>query len=302
MAFSMDAPPQHVSQITAPVSTGKLQIYDGNNYARKVFATDTSGLGIRRLFVDIYYNPDPCIVIFDGKGAKEERRKIFPEYKAQRPPAPDGFYRVLDFWKELLAHTHAIKIEVPHREADDSIAKIARGTSVPVEIRSTDGDYYALVNELVSAPGTEIAGISPEDVRLYKTLVGDNSDNVKGISKFGPKGFFELTRQTKDEIISFLNGEIEWTSCLKTDRLNNWVTENTPLLKSYWQVVGFLSVSDQSFAQGLSVGSRDLALAESKLDSVNQGVRSTGRSWADMLVAAGMPAQTPGFRSGVPKL
>lgn len=259
-----------------------LVVYDGNNYARKVFETDTSGLGARRLFVDIAYNVTPTIVVFDGMNSKAKRRELYPGYKAQRPPTPDGFYRLLGFWKELLMHTHAVVMEVPGYEADDVIAAVAQGITSPMQIKSTDRDYLALCNEHVSVVGASMEGIPPNEIRLYKTLIGDTSDNVKGLVGFGPKEWLKLTPSMKDEIINFLKGNIEWTYPLARDSLNSWVEKNTPLLRAYWQVVGFMPVAAEDISKGTQIGVNNTPLAESKLEDVAQGSSSIGTKVASL--------------------
>lgn len=253
-----------------------LLVYDGNNYARKTFETDTTGLGIRRLFTDVYHNPTPSIVVFDGKNSKDKRREIYPGYKAQRPPAPDGFYRVLDFWKELLMHTHAVSIEVPGYEADDVIGKLADDATSPMTIWSTDRDYLAKCNEFVKVPQATLGDLPANEVRLYKTLVGDTTDNVKGLVGFGPKNWRLLSDQDKAHITAFLEGETPWPEIQIRDSLNLKAQQNAELLRAYWKVVGFLPIENSVIQSHMKIGSRNLALAESKLEGIHQGASSTG--------------------------
>lgn len=252
-----------------------IDIYDTNNFVRKIFEKAT-GNPLRQMVSDAYYNTHPSIYVFDGKGAKLKRREIFPGYKGQRPPAPDNFYHLLNFFKELLHHTRAVIIEVEGYEADDVIGHIADRATRKTEIKSTDADYLAKCNDLVSAPLSQagsLAHIPACDIRLYKTVVGDNSDNVKGIRLFGKKSWEQMTEQGKDMFRAWLEdeGELEplhFLSDLCRQSHLDWCLENKALLQSYWNVVGFLPMSPELVASGMTVGKPDWMLIDSKLKDI----------------------------------
>lgn len=253
-------------------------VVDGNNYARILFEADTSGQAVRRLFTDIAYNNRPTIVVFDGKNAKAARRAIFPGYKVGRLPAPDQFYRVMDFWQELLTHTHAIQIKVEGFEGDDVIHHLAHNTDGPLEIDSTDGDFCAFTNERVTQPkAPALKSLRPQDVRLYKTLVGDTSDKIPGIKNFGPKGFESLTELVKTNIIGFLEGTGPWLNHLSRDSHNEWAYQNPELLRAFWKVAGFLPMRADQISANMTFGKVNLSLGHSKLDEVSSTTSSSPR-------------------------
>lgn len=256
----------------------KLHIFDSNNWVRRVHETDYSGLALRNLFTDAYHNPDPVIYVFDGKDAKAGRRAIYPEYKANRTPAPDAFYAVMDTFKKLLAHTNKLMIEIPGYEADDVIAHLVRSDdSLPVMIHSNDADYLALCNERVTMTdvSAKFKDLSRADTRLYKTLVGDPSDNIKGIAKFGPKAFEALSEDQKfawrvlldkEYLLQGTNAELLGL----TKSQWGWTEKNFPTLVAYWRIINFIDVPLELIATHTRSGKPDLAAANALLRSVMQ--------------------------------
>lgn len=267
-------------------------VVDGNNYARILFEAETSGNAIRRLYTDIAYNNRPTIVVFDGKNAKAARRAIFPGYKVGRLPAPDQFYRILDFWSELLMHTHAIQIKVDGFEGDDVIHHLAHNTDGPLEIDSTDGDFCAFTSERVIQPkAPALKSLRPQDVRLYKALVGDTSDKIPGVKNFGPGGWLLLTEVVKTNIIDFLEGTGPWLNHLPRESHNEWAYRNSDLLRSFWKVAGFLPMQPEHISKNMIFGKPQPQVAMAKLDDL-----STASSQAPKLM------QVPAFKTVSGKL
>lgn len=260
----------------------KLHIVDANNWIRKVYEKDSTGLPLRNLFAMANDTTDPMIYVFDGKGAKAPRRAIFPDYKEGRTPAPDAFYTTLELMKLLVTKTNKLMICVPGYEADDVIAHIVGGrkpTDPPIEIRSNDADYLALLCEgvTVTEPSTKFKDVAYRDVRLYKTLCGDGSDNISGIKGFAGGTFAKLTEEQKNTWIGLLTGyddtlildDLEKELGLKKAQVI-WVRENFALLKAFWQVVGFIPMTDALIALHTVVGNSSRIEAEAILGTVFQ--------------------------------
>ena len=168
--------------------------------------------------------PTHIVVVFDGEH-ENDRAEILPEYKANRidyseisdnenPFSQLGFiYDALDFMG--IKHFEADTLE-----ADDVIAgyAITYKKEMQIVISSFDSDFFQLVDENVSVLryrgdktvicGAEYIqerfGISPNHYADFKSLTGDNSDNIKGAEKVGVKTAAALIKQfgSLDNIIS----------------------------------------------------------------------------------------------------
>ncbi|WCD44187.1 DNA polymerase I [Xylophilus phage Lumi] len=245
------------------------RLIDGNNKARRQFEANP-GTALRTLFDEAYWCPAPQIWVFDGTNSKAVRRKIYPDYKANRPPATDGFYRTLDFFKELLMHAPVIMIQVPEVEADDVIATMAKTSEDPVEIHSNDGDYNALESDLVKVIGTTKDGTDPTEVRLMKTLWKDGSDNLKGIHNFGEKAWLSMTPEFKADMLAWILEQGEFPAHHFTTKLckpvhAEWCQQNAALLRAYWKVAGFIDVPQDIISKHMTFGKANAKIADAKL-------------------------------------
>lgn len=186
--------------------------------------------------------PTHAVALFDGQH-KNFRSELNAEYKANRPDysaaceEDDSFsqqlsdvYAALDYLK--IRHT-----EIAEFETDDAISSyaITYGTDMQVVILSSDSDFFQLVNGNVAVLRyrgnmTMIYdceyirnkfGISPNQYADYKSLTGDNSDNIKGAEKIGPKTAARLLREfgTLDAILENFN-RIQKTS-IQTSIMQN---------------------------------------------------------------------------------
>jgi DNA polymerase-1 len=165
--------------------------------------------------------PTRTIIVFDGKGGSNRRRKIFPEYKAGRKMSlrlnrTDGISltradehkmmiaqlnRVIEYLELLpLTITTAENIE-----ADDVIGYSAKHVfKDKVTIMSTDKDFLQLVDDRISVWSPtkkkmydqekilEEYGISSTNFLLFRTMDGDKSDGIPGIKGAGIKTLLKL--------------------------------------------------------------------------------------------------------------
>ena len=160
-------------------------------------------------------NPTRVIVVYDGQGGSQRRRKIHPEYKANRKPGK----RITrwDAFKNATEEKDAMKIQfsrlieyldflpinvisIDKIEADDTIAYIAHTLlDEDVTILSADQDFLQLVDERITVwsptkkkfytPRMVEAdyGVPAHNFLMYKVLMGDKSDNIEGVKGLGPK-------------------------------------------------------------------------------------------------------------------
>jgi len=142
---------------------------------------------------------DLNIAVWDGS-LSERRLKICPEYKANRPVRSPEEYEEIQNQKEILndmlALTNVVTIHIPDVEADDIIASFVMSTYSRIQncIISSDSDFYQLLyNDSVSIwdhikkkfVKKEDLPVPPEHYSLYKSLIGDSSDNIKGVKGVG---------------------------------------------------------------------------------------------------------------------
>jgi len=152
---------------------------------------------------------DYVAVVFDT-ARKTFRSRIYPEYKAHRPPPPDDLIPQFALVREAADALSIPRVEMDDVEADDLIAayaKLARHKGMEVVILSSDKDLMQLIGDGVRlhdpmkdrAIGPreveEKFGVGPERVRDVLALIGDASDNVPGVPGIGPKTAAELIGQ-----------------------------------------------------------------------------------------------------------
>jgi DNA polymerase-1 len=151
-------------------------------------------------------------VIFDA--ARETfRNKIYPEYKAHRPPPPEELIPQFALIRDAVRAFNVPAIEMPGFEADDLIAtyaRQARETGSDVLIVSSDKDLMQLVGPGVSmldplknrpigpAEVFEKFGVPPEKVIDVQALAGDAVDNVPGVPGIGVKTAAQLIGEYGD--------------------------------------------------------------------------------------------------------
>ncbi|WPB54017.1 5'-3' exonuclease [Metamycoplasma equirhinis] len=147
------------------------------------------------------YKPNYIYVAFDSH-IKTFRHEIFDGYKAGRQKAPREFYLQLDLIQKLLSALNIQNQYCDGYEADDIVAKAKINyTNVNVLIFSADQDLNQLIDKrtaiikkingemklITDFNFNEYYDFNPDQVIDYKALVGDNSDNFKGVPGIGPK-------------------------------------------------------------------------------------------------------------------
>lgn len=155
--------------------------------------------------------PANLAVIWDG-GLNEERLKLVPNYKAQRPEMPEDLSSQIGAVQEYLAAAGIVSLQADGVEADDWIATLAVSAAhggVDVVIASSDKDFYQLVSseigQLNPADKTEKiwtaedvmnkTGVKPGQIVDWLSLMGDAVDNIPGVPGVGPKTASELMSQ-----------------------------------------------------------------------------------------------------------
>ncbi len=147
------------------------------------------------------YKADYAACIFDAKG-KTFRDDLYPEYKGDRPPMPDDLAVQTGPIHEAIRAMGWPVIAAPGVEADDviaTLADLAARSDIHTIISTGDKDLAQLVNSHITLVNTMTGekldeagvlakfGVRPERIVDYLMLIGDNVDNVPGVTKVGPK-------------------------------------------------------------------------------------------------------------------
>ena len=145
--------------------------------------------------------PTHLAVIFDHS-EKTFRNKLYDQYKAHRPPAPEDLVPQFPLVREATRAFGVPSLELAGYEADDLIAAYAckvRDAGGEVTIVSSDKDLMQLVGPRVSMLDTmknlkighdqvvEKFGVPPNKVVDVQALCGDSVDNVPGAPGIGIK-------------------------------------------------------------------------------------------------------------------
>lgn len=248
-----------------------IHIFDCNNWVRRQFEVDPTGLAIRNLFEDAYRSPDPHIYVFDGFNSRAKRKALYPEYKEGRQKGSDNFYLTLNLFKELILLTGKLSLEIREWEADDIIAHIikTRSPNSTYKIYSTDKDFAPLASDEVQVTCNSIKDTSPQDVRLYKTLVKDTTDNIPGIAGFGDGAWAKLTEQDRNGWRDFLDEKTQvYPMTGLTNKAATWTALNYPMLRVWWKIVDFIPMDDDLIKQNLKIGTPNYELANQKLKAL----------------------------------
>src|SRR5436190_6033299 len=168
--------------------------------------------------------PTHLAIVFD-KSEVTFRNKLYPDYKAHRPPAPDDLIPQFGLIRDAVRAFDLPCLEQGGFEADDLIATYARLASeqgATTTIVSSDKDLMQLVTDKVVMYDTmkdrrigipeviEKFGVPPEKVVEVQALAGDSTDNVPGVPGIGIKTAAQLIVEYGDlEQLLFRAGEIK---------------------------------------------------------------------------------------------
>ena len=165
--------------------------------------------------------PTRTIVVFDGKGGSNRRRKIFPQYKMGRKMSyrlnrahdfltreeeQKMMIRQLNRVVEYLECLPITILNIENCEADDVIGYLSKHifNDSKATILSTDKDFLQLVddNTRVYSPTKkkmydetkvfEEYGIHPKNFLLFRMFDGDKSDGIPGVNGIGQKTLVKL--------------------------------------------------------------------------------------------------------------
>lgn len=146
--------------------------------------------------------PDHIAVLFDESLSTSFRTEIYPEYKANRDPAPDELRRQFGQCRRFVRAFGLLECGHPRYEADDLIGTLVtegRQAGIPSTIVSRDKDLTQLISKEdvfwdFAGKGKvryeqipDYFGVWPEQIADFLALAGDSVDNIKGVPGVGKK-------------------------------------------------------------------------------------------------------------------
>ena len=207
-----------------------LILVDGNNLLfRSYYATAYNGnfmknskgfptnalFGFTNMINKIVEEEKPTHIIVAFDKGKTFRHEKYKDYKAGRIEMPDELKLQFPVAKELLTNMGIKYYEIENYEADDIIGTFAEFCENDPEytgtIISSDKDLLQLVTQTVNIKllkskdyiryteesFKEEWGIDPINIIDLKALMGDSSDNIKGVKGIGEKTALKLLHEYK---------------------------------------------------------------------------------------------------------
>ncbi|HEX2056124.1 MAG TPA: DNA polymerase I, partial [Nitrospiraceae bacterium] len=233
-----------------------LYLIDGSAYIYRAFfalppLSNSRGLqtnavyGFTTMLLKILreHKPDYVAVVFD-EGGTTARHEEYKEYKAQRPPMPQGMQAQIPYIHQVVEALAVPCIRQSGLEADDLIGTLARkaeARTMEVVIVTSDKDMFQLLT-----PATRIYdpvkdkwfgeaevrarfGVEPRQVVDVMGLMGDSIDNIPGVRGIGEKTAAKLIAQfgTIEELLD----RVEEVTPVKTKQLLLEQADNARLSK-----------------------------------------------------------------------
>jgi len=184
-----------------------------------------------------HINPTRVIIVFEGEGSTQNKKNLYPDYKGNRKLKRitnfDGFNNQEEESEsienqllrlvEYLQCLHLDMVEIDRVEADDTIGHLATKFQEDndVVIMSSDQDFLQLINDKITVYSPtkkkfydvnkvkEEYGVTPQNYLQMKILLGDNSDNVPGVPKLGPKKLIKNFPELQESTVVHLKDILE---------------------------------------------------------------------------------------------
>ena len=146
--------------------------------------------------------PEYVAVLFDESRATNFRTEIYPQYKANRDPAPPELKRQFGQCREFTRALGLMNCSHPNYEADDligTLVSVGRREGRRSTIVTRDKDLAQLVakddvfwdfagrGRIAYEQIPEFFNVWPEQIADFLALAGDSVDNIPGVPGVGQK-------------------------------------------------------------------------------------------------------------------
>ena len=190
--------------------------------------------------------PQQLVFAFDESLQQSQRNDIYPEYKANRAPAPEELKRQFQWCREWIEALGISQVASNRHEADDligSLASIHRADDCRIIILTADKDLAQLIRHhdiwWSFASGQQLNyralvkrfGVKPEQIADQLAIAGDKVDNIPGIPGIGMTIAGRLL--TRFETLSNLRQNIQQVGSMKfrgAQRVMNLIQEHEAIL------------------------------------------------------------------------
>ena len=191
---------------------------------------------------------------FDESLKSSFRNEIYPEYKANRDPAPEELKRQFKYCREFIDALGICEIGSAHYEADDLIGTLAhrmRNKGHKITILSSDKDLAQLINEndvfwnfakgqRHSIPQIKKQfGVYPNQIADQLAIAGDTVDNIPGVPGIGMATAAKLLNKfsSLDELLQNIH-KISEMKIRGAKRVQNLIHDHQEELQLYRRLTG----------------------------------------------------------------
>lgn len=247
--------------------TKLIFLIDGNFFAWRAYSTrnlSTSGgiptsviSGMLQMIKTCYqeFRYDRIVVCWDSPKGSEFRKKLYPEYKANRAEAKKKnktLFEQIDHARKFFGSLNVRQAILTGIEGDDIMGLVANyyaARGQKIIIATADRDLLQLVTDKIKVfrPNTKELydwaefgrkhGITPLQYIKVKSLMGDKGDNVPGIPGIGEKRAMAIVNAfgTLKSIMT----------CRTTDRYVLLVRKNIKLVNLAYKLVRIMTAAEE---------------------------------------------------------
>jgi 5'-3' exonuclease len=276
--------------ITTQNPNDKILLIDGLNTFIRAYTvnptTNDDGIhigGIGGFLLSIGYaikmlKPTRVIICFDGKGGSAKRRKLYPNYKANRrvkkritrfnsilsrEDEKEAMHYQLHRLTEYLEQLPVTVMAPENIEADDAMAYISQQVYPKSQcvIMSSDKDFLQLVDDRVQVWSPtkkklyfkedllEDFNVPSHNFLMYRLLKGDSSDNIPGVKGSGVKTFIKnlpiLFEDRKIDVEDIL----EYTTTNNKSKINQRISKSRDTLELNYALMQLAEVDIHGIAK-----------------------------------------------------
>ncbi len=261
--------------MTAPAArTSRLYLVDSSIYIFRAWhtlpdsLTDQAGRPINAAFGFAEFllqlleqtRADTLVCAFDVSLGQAVRNEIYPDYKANRPPAPADLKHQFERCREIAASFGLWHHASPQFEADDiigTLALMARAAGTDCTIVTADKDLTQFIGErdvFWNVARNERHdwhsikkrfGVWPSQIADMLALCGDKVDNIPGIPGVGQTTASRLLTRWKTLDALFDNtAKVAQMKFRGAARVATLLPEYEPVVRLSRQLTGLLTVPD----------------------------------------------------------
>mgnify|MGYP001581377914 FL=1 len=204
------------------------------------------------------FNPDAVFICWDGAGGSQHKRSIYKDYKQNRKPLFDKNSNderdKNKLWQlatliECLKFLPIQQLYADNCEADDIIFYIVSKLKETKKIIITsDKDMYQLIDKKTTVYSLakkcfidinyllKEDNVHPTNYAMFKSLIGDKSDNIDGMKGIGPKRAVQLFPFLNEDIKHEIN-DIKAVINNNSDVRYNAINENIDKLERNYSLI-----------------------------------------------------------------